>query len=418
MTLIIRGIRRSLTQLLYRLAGLKIAYWRKEVERLWSLNPEEYERQLTLCLSKNRPIEANGSVIATLDDLENASPLTKETLRKRGRRPDQSGKLFSRHTAGTTGQPTYIWLNKDELGRMLGVRDYCFRRYGVKLGDREARLWGRPETGWKAALKNYLMNRKVFHPVGADRDKQMAALLDYKPTYVYGYSSLILEAARAIKEGELKIPSIRCVICTAETILPTQKRFIAEQFRAPVAEEYGSTEFDSIAFECKAGHRHLVNPWLIMETSGDDIMISDVSRQTQHLIRYQAGDVLECERSSCNQLGSNVIISTLEGRSIDRFAIVSPDEKFHAVEFSRALDLYYRESGASLDFQVAQTGVNKFILRIVNSERIDKNSVCEFVKRHVLKTTGYHINLDVIQSADVSGFSGSKRSYFITESAT
>lgn len=412
MSLVSNGLRRSITRLLYRSMGLRIGTWRKEVVRLWSLDPEGRAGQMEACLRKNAPRAADGSRVRSMAELAKAPPLSKEILRDRTSSLPKRFRTFGRHTAGTTGEATHIWLNKEELSRMLAVRDYCFSHYGLTLGDREARVWGRPAAGVRSRFKDALMNRRLFHPAGTRAVDQVTALLAYAPAYVYGYSSLILEAARIIQEHKLLVPKVRCVICTAETILPSQKQFISEQFQAPVAEEYGSTEFDVIAFECKEGHRHLVNPWLVPDTSSSGFL-SDVSRKTQHLVRYQTGDALVYEDSTCPELGSPVIIASIEGRSIDRFAYVSREEKFHAVEFSRAMDSYLQSANTALDFQVVQTGNNRFHLKVVSRGPVDELALCSHIRERIAGSTGYTIELQVEAVPDKSHLSGAKRSYFV-----
>lgn len=414
MPLAANTLRRSITRLMYKLMGLRISAWRNEITQLWALDPDERARHLERCLRKTRPRAADGTKVESLAELAKAPPLTKAVLRARTASLPKNARTFGRHTAGTTGEPVHIWLNKEELSRMLAVRDYCFRHHGLKLGDREARVWGRSAKGVGNRVKDLLMNRRIFHPAGPDAVGQVSALLAYKPVYIYGYSSLILEAARIIQKGKLVAPTgLKCIICTAETILPVQKQFISEQFQAPVAEEYGNTEFDVIAFECKEGHRHMVNPWLVPSASDSNGIFSDVSRTTQNLIRYETGDALGYEQCSCTKLGGPMVIRSLDGRSIDRFAYVSRDEKFHAVEFSRAMDSYLQNAHGTVDFQVAQIANNQFQLRVVSRGAIDEFALCSHIQEYIAHRTGYTIGLQAAVVPDKTHLLGSKRSYFV-----
>lgn len=388
--------------------GLKIDRWRKEVERLWSMEECSRDKALAELLAETRPESASGKEVRSLEELRSAPLLSKEGLRKLSEKVPASAKTFGRHTAGTTGDPTQIWLSKDELGRMLGVRDYCMSHYGLRLGDREARIWGRPQTGWKSRLKDSLMNRKVFHPLGPEALDTVKAILAYQPEYLYGYSSLILEVARLVDEHGLEVPSIKVAICTAETILPSQKAYISKMLCCSVAEEYGSTEFDIIASECRLGHRHIVNPWLLVESSGKGIVVSDVSRKTQSIIRYTQGDAIEVEDVGCEVLGSSITLTEIEGRSINRFAFVSDTEKFHAVEFARALDSYFSKVNVQFRFCVEQVDFGEFRLLTPPDSPVNQAELAEHVRDEIRMTTGYWITLS-------SGalLPGSKTHYFV-----
>lgn len=150
------------------------------------------------------------------------------------------------------------------------------------------------------------------------------------------------------------------MVCTAESIVPAQKKIISEAFKAPVLEEYGSTEFDIIAFECASGHLHLVNPWLLIESEDDSILITDVTRQSQSLVRYQLGDTVHMADSHCKNLGDSRIVDELRGRTFQQFAFINPDLKFHAVVFGRAISAYMEITGDFFKFTVCQVGYGDF----------------------------------------------------------
>ena len=97
--------------------------------------------------------------------LMSSPPLSKDRFREQcAAEKISKGAAFGRHTAGTTGAPTNVALGRKDLSRMLAVRDYCLRHYGIKLGEREARVWGRPDKGWKGMIRNLVLNRSVFYP--------------------------------------------------------------------------------------------------------------------------------------------------------------------------------------------------------------------------------------------------------------
>jgi phenylacetate-CoA ligase len=354
--MIVRSARYLLTRLVFLVLRLPVSRYRNEVERLWRIGGDARFKELDEMLSRNRPLDSQGKEVKSLGDLSAAPVLLKKQLRVeplkslgKSRKPK-----FSRHTAGTTGEPTHVSLNRRELAQMLGVRDYCFRHYGLKLGQREARLWGRPESGIKSWARNFVMNRRVFYPVGGKAEQEIAALMSWRPNYIYGYSSLLLEAAKLLDEMQLEFKPPRCVISTAESILPSQKAFISRVFKAPVAEEYGSTEFDVIAFECSDGHRHLVNPWLIVEDDKEGGVVSDLSRVSQDLIRYRLGDSFTIKGADCGFLGDQKYIDQLRGRTIDSLFFVNKSEKIHEIFLSRLFDRYFRENNDLFSFQMKQ----------------------------------------------------------------
>lgn len=393
--------------------GLRIDYWARQVGRLWTNGETEREKRLSALISQQSLKDKTGRVITSLDELKSAASTTKACLNAQARDLDDRGeKLFQRHTAGTSGEPTQIRLNRDELGRMLAVREYCFNYWGISIGDREARLWGRQEPGWRPKLKNFLMHRKVFHPVGEQGSAEARRLIDWQPAYIYGYSSLILELARIFQKEQLTPPPIKVVICTAETILPSQKRFISDVFKAPVVEEYGSTEFDIIAFECREGHRHFVNPWLWVESQGGQTLLTDISRSSQCLKRYDLADSLVVSNDPrCELLGAQCWIRSLEGRNIDQLAYDKSGKKFHGVAFSHAANAYMEQENEVLCFSVQQHIPGMFEVSTTSEPRLGHEHFISFIRDRVRESE--EVDIDVVR-ADIESTTGAprKKSYF------
>lgn len=410
--MIVRPARFLLTRLLFLAMGLPVRRYRKEVEDLWSLSEEARSRKLDQVLARNRPLNSEGVAVTGLEALSSSPALSKKQLRTQSRENEKGrAPRFGRHTAGTTGEPTQVSLSRAELARMLGVRDYCFRHYGVKLGQREARLWGRPEAGIKSRLKNFVMNRRVFHPVGPSARDVVVELLKWQPDYLYGYASLLLEAARVLESTDLKFKPPKCVVCTAESILPAQKAYISQAFKAPVAEEYGSTEFDVIAFECPDGHRHLVNPWLIVEDLDDVCVVSDVSRESQSLIKYQLGDSLSMSGVSCQLLGGDIIVDQLQGRTLDRFFYVDQHEKIHATVFSLIFDKYFLEHNEVFCFTVVQVEFSEVKVFVDLEVTEIRDDIRDFIKCELFDRFNIIVNVEVdfLSNEDRS----EKRNYFV-----
>ncbi|WP_165855279.1 CoF synthetase [Marinobacter sp. JSM 1782161] len=373
-----------LTRLFFRVLGIDLERRYQEVATLWSLGEHDRRRMLDKQLRDNKPLNAEGQPIDSLEGLRTAPVMGKKSLGKpsTGRKAKGS---FSRHTAGTTGDPTHVELDTVELARMLGVREYCFRHYGVRLGMREARLWGRPNSGIKNRVRDFVLNRRVFHPVGDHATDAVIAMLKWKPDYVYGYASLILEAARILKREKIRPTGLSLVVCTAETVLPSQKRFIEESFNCKVAEEYGATEFDIVAFECRSGHRHLVNPWLVVETNDlQELLITDVARASQDVARYRIGDIGEVSGAGCQDLGDNLALMSLEGRALNRFAYGEGMKKFHAVEFAKIMDAYMAAENRLYSFSIEQHEVG-IVAVTTEPKPDDQQHLCEFVERQLFK---------------------------------
>lgn len=397
-----------LTRFFFRLMGLNIEYWRKQAEYLLNIPETEYLKAMNRRIVDLGLISKDGVPVLSMNDLSMLDVMDKEKLREGG---VSKGTSFRRHTSGTTGRRTEVFLNRKELGTLLAIRDLCYRSCGIRLGDREARLWNYEKSSLTTSMKSFLLNRKTFTPVGKDLEKVVKSLCKWKPDYIYGYSSLILEIARISEEKKINFKNIKCVICTAETISKSQKVYIEKNLGVPVYEEYGSTEFDILGFEIDRDKLNIVNPWLYVESVEGFLTITDLSGRSQNFIRYQIGDVAKIDKTQKEYNLGRKFIFDLEGRSQNRFAYCPSGNAFHSSLLSSIIDKYYSEHDELLDFVIVQdkvSEINVYLKKIpVKGERFFE----EYIQSSLKMTLGENIKivLNCSNFPDVKG----KRSYFI-----
>lgn len=406
----IRKLRFAVTRTLFFAMGLRVDKWRRQVGILWSVGREERKEILDRIIKANRPVNAGGVHVTSLAGITTSPLLSKSQYRELNMGTKSAG-AFKRKTSGTTGEPATVTLSREELSRMLGVRDYCFRHYGIRVGDREARFWGRPEYGFKSSLKNFALNRKVCFPSGKHAKQSLAKTLEWAPDYLYGYASLLLEAAALIEKNSISFTPPKCVICTAETVLPAQKEYLAEVFNAPVVEEYGATEFDIVAFECRQGHRHFVNPWLIVNESDESLLITDVSRKSTSLVNYKLGDTGSIDVAECGQLGGASYLKILSGRSINRFVYVDAETKFHAVDLSYAINEFQDKEKIIFNFKIVQNEYSVINLYIISDVEVSREILKEYIENYVCQKTGNNIVVNILFNEKPLGYSS--KSYFV-----
>lgn len=398
--------RRKLSVLFLYLMGINFHKYTKLVASINRLDEFDRLRYIESYLKYEPITNYQGVKIDSIDSLNACMSMTKNSLlnvhgKKLG--------IFKRKTSGTTGRPTTIYLKKDELSRLVGVRNYCYEKYGFSVGDREARLWKRQDDRLKGKLVNLILNRKIFHPVGKKTVSEIKKLSDWRPCYIYGYSSLVFEAAKVSEKNNIKFDSVKAVVCTAENILPAQKDYISKVFNAPVVEEYGMTEFDIIGFECKSGHLHIVNPWLIIELENDKALITDISRNLQPLVKYTVSDFIKLGLENCHELGRRSVISKVEGRSSNRFALSNSKRKFHASIFSTIFNEYMERYMDSFDFHVSQSEPGLFCVDLSTSPKRGTLHLEKFVTRKMLEIENLLVEVIVSVKNDLGN---KKRSYF------
>jgi phenylacetate-CoA ligase len=291
--------------------------------------------------------------LARLADLQSLPPLEKQEVNTLFASLP-SDKSTVRDTAGTTGAPIRVKVDNGSLAHQVAARFHLLGWHGIELGDKEARFWGRPVTGRMFKLKDFLLNRKRYSFCSGVRSKDLLeyrSLLAYRPSYFYGYSSLILNAAKFWeREGLAAIP-LKAIICTAEKIEQYQVDYIERVFGCPVILEYGCSESDIIAFQCEQRKLHVFSPNVLLELDHreggtGEALVTDLNNRAMPLIRYRLGDRVTLDPGACRCGRKLPVLSDVKGRTLSQI-IKTPKREIHVVEIAYAI-----EQVANRGFQV------------------------------------------------------------------
>jgi len=325
-----------------------------------------------------------------------------------------------RETAGTTGSPMRFWYAKLQIARQLAVRSYCLKMLGINYGEREARFWGRRDNSKKSKIRNWLLNRKVFNFIDGDASQSAKMLIKYGPSYIYGYSSIVLEAARYFDNNQLSPPDLKAIICTAESLQPFQQDYIEQVFKCPVVMEYGCTEVDIIAFQCKLRHYHLVNPWLIVEVGECRTLVTDLNQDIMPIVRYEVGDDVAYEtlNKACKAGPGQTIIKEITGRSLQQKVYMPDGSSVHAVIFAYIAEEVYQEAPIFNSFFVRQVCFDKFIFYVDLKLKSDDEAV-RLISRKLSelyeKYSGFSAHFDVHFEIPITVKERSKFDYFTSD---
>ncbi len=257
-----------------------------------------------------------------------------------------SKKLFKGSSSGTTGIPLIYY--SDRVALSAGVAaGYClWEMSGWKLGQRNVHIWGNQSSidrwnsfGTKA--KNFLISQKNIAATLLNEPNNFQSIanriIKFKPVSMEGYSSSIYELAKYFKENNLKIPSLKMVLTTAENLEDYQKELIEDVF-APTGDLYGSGEVLGIATRPVNDERYyILDPHVIVETidSGipgmKEILLTDLDNYAMPLIRYKIGDMIdELHEPEPDAKYPFTWFTKLHGRSSDIITLPN-GKKFHPV---------------------------------------------------------------------------------------
>jgi phenylacetate-CoA ligase len=289
------------------------------------------------------------------DPLSAIPPLDKQDIQAAGEDlldADPSERYRWEVTSGSTGTPMSCRRSLTSYGwhRANNLRSLDW--YGVRPGDRQARIWGVPILAVerrRERCKDFLLNRtriSAFDLDPADVSRNLRRMAGERPGYLYGYPSAIHALSRFILDGNSRILGTwrpQVVMTSAELLFPDQKREIEDAFRCPVSNEYGASELTVMASTCPEGTLHLNEESVVTEFEPTDLVIdgkaayrlifTDLNNFSMPLIRYRIGDLARPLDGPC-PCGLNLAsMEILGGREVD--VLVTPSGgRIHGSIFS------------------------------------------------------------------------------------
>jgi len=298
-------------------------------------------------------------------------------------------KFEHRSTSGSTGTPLKFVRGRQSTAFMDAAMYHSYGWHGIDIGDRQVRFWGEPqdEKGRKVArLKDYLMNRIRLSAFRIS-DEYLSFFADkierFRPTYIYGYPSLICQFAEFIKRERHALQGVefKGIICTGEQLLSQQRLLMEDVFQAKTINEYGCTEVGVIAFECSHGAMHELSPTVkieVVNAEGEsvydeegDLVVTELHAQTFPFIRYRLGDrgILSSKKCSCGL--AYPLLDVVTGR-IDSY-IKTPDGRL----VYDAILAYTLKRGVR-QFKAVQEEVTRLTIYVVYDELLTDNLLAKY----------------------------------------
>ena len=247
-------------------------------------------------------------------DLKAFPVLTKEEIRRQPEKFLAEGWQRRPHeinaSSGTTGTPFRFYVDRRSISLGLAAQYRFLEKIGHRWGRPILSLWGNPSSYAKEKqpikrLGSWLRNERVFPSFTLKDPRAFEDLvrlyLQVRPWLLYGYSKALYAFALYLRDRGLEVPPPRAVVATSETLFPSERRVVAEVFRAPVHGQYGFGEILSVAYQCARGYYHTVEPHVVVETRERpgladpkvrEFVVTDLDNRVMPFIRYAPGDLL------------------------------------------------------------------------------------------------------------------------------
>ncbi len=257
------------------------------------------------------------------DDLGSASGLAK--LPVLGRRDIQAARddLFcaqiptshqpinQTRTSGSTGEPVVV--RRTAISNLfwsaLAMRDHLWhgREFGRRLVAVRATIrkvdrrddWGPP------ANLIFRTGPSLGVPSGLELGEMLELLLNFQPDNLLIYPNLLEALTRRCRERQIRLPNLRHLRTTGETLSPRLREEAAACFNAAVEDTYSSQELGYLAVQCpRSGLYHIMAESVIVEVLDGGgrqcregeigrLVVTDLHNFATPLIRYDIADYAE-----------------------------------------------------------------------------------------------------------------------------
>lgn len=327
--------------------------------------------------------DVDTSSIKTLEEISKLPILDKETLRQNIEDIYTIDKRYAvvGNTGGTTGKSLTVLFRPEDFQRRMAYLDWFKYIHGVNLGDRNAHFNGKSiiPPGQKKKVfwrDNKGINQRIYSSFFTSADNipyYIENLNQYKPEVMSGFITTMYDIARFMDANGIEAEfRPKAIFTTSETLLPIHRDVLQRVFKAPVRNQYASSEGAPFIIECSQGHLHECIDTGVLEhlpsESSSKLIITSFHTHGTPLIRYDIGDnVTEANQkyvSGC-ELEAFPVVESIDGRKAE--SLFSPERgNINSVNLSNALKYL---PNSIINIQFIQNSLNEIDIKIVADKK-------------------------------------------------
>ncbi|MDN3204736.1 phenylacetate--CoA ligase family protein [Algoriphagus sediminis] len=368
----------------------KIRSWRevfkKDSTELKEIQKEKLRKMLSHA-SENSPFYKSFSIPLDQDPfktLKNFPILPKQTLKERVDEfltTDQTKGLTSITSSGSTGAPSKVYFNSEELSSNRALQIIWWEWAGYKFGNSVLQTGVNMKRSAEKKLKDYLLNTRYIDAVSHDENQikeELELLLEHPRQHFVGYASSIFLFAKVANKYNIKGVKFDSIISIGEKLLPNFRKEIDTAFQSPIYDTYGASEGFLIASQCRKGTYHIMSPHLVLEIldeQGNEVKPGEMGRVvltgldnfTLPLIRYEIGDLaVKASDQTCSCGLQLPVLGEIVGR-ITEF-IKTPRGKYITVQTVVRLMKKFEEID---QYKVIQHSESELEIELVSGIKLD-----------------------------------------------
>lgn len=295
------------------------------------------------------------------------------------------GKFSVGLSSGTSGNKGLAVLSADERDMYSCL---LWTRNGIPKNVKSRRVLFALRTNNPAFMEVGALGVRLVYVDYTHPTEELVKIINEKNLNILaGPPSLLSMIADHHGAIEHKIDTL---ISYAEVLSDETRGTLEAIFDAPVVQIYQGAE-GFIGSTCREGKLHLNEDIILVELNdaGDtigkakNVILTDLYRNTQPIIRYSLGDVLEISSRPCECGSCFRVIERIHGRTDDVFHLEGPDGEIHYLFPDYVRRSITQASEEILEYQAIQYSITSIEIRLVLKECTDHALVEEAVLRNL-----------------------------------
>ena len=310
-------------------------------------------------------------------------------------------KLIWTRTSGTSGRFSEVYWHPKEMRRSL-LSLWLLRKkyYGISARNRMCYFYqaGEGDALFFEQGNSLAVARTCLY--GVRLQEVYSKILSYNPEWMICQPSIALVLCDCAEKFG-KPSALRYIEFTGEYLEPSVRRKTEQIFQCQTANQYGTKEVNSIAFECPCGRMHVMSDNVYAEVIPHSwkqdihyICVTSLQNFAMPLIRYQLEDRGEIHRDvscPCGVFGN--VIELYGGRSNDMVMMQNGSFRHPYMLTDIFQIVNFQAEGAILQYQIEQGSIGEFVVRLVLEEDEWQKEIEEELCRLFYDRLGYEVKI-------------------------
>lgn len=217
----------------------------------------------------------------------------------------------------------------------------------------------------------------AFHLSETTLNHYFDVICKFSPSVWRTYPSCIPIMTEYAKQNNIKLPSLKAIFTSSETLTQTQRKIVEEYWGCRVYDWYGQAERTAGIFSCEQGKYHVNDEYGYSEylpIDGDqfELIATPFYNLAMPLIRYQTNDIIiksDNVKLSCDCGRTLPLIERIEGRRDD---YIRSDERGKIG--TAGLSLAFKSIQGVIYSQIIQHVLDEVIVKLVVNDTFNEEA--------------------------------------------